>query len=485
MRLVLSIAIALLAVSPWVYGQADFTSGLAGHWQAEGNGKDAAAQWHGRLQDVTFGPGAVGQQAFRFANPNRSAVLMDAAALDEDFDALSVLAWVNAEGHGHSNYDGFGRTIISRTEGGGFALRVIDGQVQFDLRTEGGTVHKLRFSQAVVPLKRWTHLAAVYDGHAAQVYVDGVPAGEAQSVSGRIKRTTLPGALLVIGNEPGATPQQPGPVQFGNFGWQGLIDDVRCYRRALDAQAVRACYESTRPAVVETPLPKAKQAATSKTAPIAHALRVVFQWRDPALFALLLWTGALLIGARVWRSLAICAGISASFWCVASVSDRPFIFHPGAPDSILFSFGLVAVGYVVWRKWGHRIGLKSAEQPVSAAVSHAGRLGTMLFGAVACCVAAFPVAFLVALFWRLPIPFGKYESGIEGAGKSWFAVLFYGAVGGFALLGIWGAIGGAIAHQRHTPNRAAVLRLTLVLASLGAALGVGLLSVLDKIIGPW
>ena len=46
------------------------------HWQAEGDGKDSAPNGRGRMQDMSFGPGAVGTQAFRFPNAHRSAVLM-------------------------------------------------------------------------------------------------------------------------------------------------------------------------------------------------------------------------------------------------------------------------------------------------------------------------------------------------------------------------------------------------------------------------
>lgn len=355
---------------------------------------------------------------------------------------------------------------------------------QFDLRTEDGKVHKLQFADATVPLHRWTHVAAVFDGSTARVYVNGIQAGEAQAVSGRIKRTTLPSAVLIIGNEPGSTPQKAGPVQFGNFGWEGLIDDLRCYRRSLDAEAVRACYAATRPVIVETPS-EPRSPISAKTAFMQQMQHVFHRWRDPVFFALLLWPLALLVGARVRRSLAVCGGISALLWFFAWAAGRPFIFHPGSAGSIMLSFGLVAAGYGVWRLWVHRIRPGAAGQRVSALVSPVGRISAMMLGGVASCMAAFPAAFIVALVWRLPIPFGGYASGMEGAGKSWFAVLFYGIVGGFPVLGVLGAICGAVAHQQCMPDRQAVVRLTMLLGALVAAMAVGLLTVLDMLIGPW
>ncbi len=473
MKLTLFTSCLLLIAASWLRGQEDHTSGLAAHWQAEGDGKEAASRWPGQLQDVFFSPGAVGKQAFHFLNPNRSAVLMEAAALDEGFATLSILVWVNAEQHGHSDYDGFGRTILSRTEGGGFALRVMDGLVQFELRTEDGRVHKLLFPAAKVPLHRWTHLTAVYDGSMARVYVDGAATGAAQAVSGRIKKTTLPGARLIIGNEPGSAPQQPGPVQFGSFGWQGMIDDVRFYTRALSAEAVRSCFEAKRPQV------------SFKVVFFESWRRVFHRLRDPALFAVLLWVLSLFTGTRVWRALAVCAAISALHWLLAQVTGSAFIFHPGAPKTLLPSFGLVGLGYVLWRAWRKRRVDAATETFGPPPGFLAGRLKMMFLGAVVCCLVAFPAAFVTALVWRLPIPFGKYESGMHGAGMSWFAVLFYGAIGGFAVLGTFGAIGGAVAHQRHAPDSGAVLRLNLLLAFLFATLAVGLLSGRDLLIGKW
>ena len=99
---------------------------------------------------------------------------------------------------------------------------------------------------------------------------------------------------------------------------------------------------------------------------------------------------------------------------------------------------------------------------------------------------AFPVAALVALVFRFPIPFSGYGSGPEAVLPSLVAVLFYGALfGGFLLLAVLGAVGGLIACfiGKHDGKR--TFRLTWAFALLVDLLAMLTLAVLDKIIGPW
>ena len=67
-------------------------------------------------------------------------------------------------------------------------------------------------------------------------------------------------------------------------------------------------------------------------------------------------------------------------------------------------------------------------------------------GIVVALLGIFPVAALVALIYRFPIPAVGYLSGLDGMMGSPLAVLLYGIVGGFYLLAVFGAIAGAVAH---------------------------------------
>jgi hypothetical protein len=75
------------------------------------------------------------------------------------------------------------------------------------------------------PLDRWTHVALTYDMKALRLYVDGTEASH-RAMTGRTLRTTDP--LWIGGNRP-----------FGEY-FQGVIDEVRVYDRALRPSEVRA-----------------------------------------------------------------------------------------------------------------------------------------------------------------------------------------------------------------------------------------------------
>jgi len=74
------------------------------------------------------------------------------------------------------------------------------------------------------PPGRWTHLAVTYDGGAVRLYVNGVEASS-QRASGTIRSTADP--LWIGGNRP-----------YGEY-FNGVIDDVRIYDRALSPVEVR------------------------------------------------------------------------------------------------------------------------------------------------------------------------------------------------------------------------------------------------------
>lgn len=109
----------------------------------------------------------------------------------------------------------------------------------------------------------------------------------------------------------------------------------------------------------------------------------------------------------------------------------------------------------------------------------------VLRGALWAVALAFPFAAICALLYRFPVPFAGYETGLIAVPGALVAVVFYGILGGFPALLAAGALSGAAAHTLGRPDVRRVRWLTLAFAGLTALLGVGLLAVLDKLIGPW
>ncbi len=87
-------------------------------------------------------------------------------------------------------------------------------------------------------------------------------------------------------------------------------------------------------------------------------------------------------------------------------------------------------------------------------IANAGsRLKLALMGSVWSVASTFPIAGLMALVFRFPIPFAGYRSGFAAIQPAILAVLFYGVfVGGFVLVGLLGAVGGFVAATFKGPD---------------------------------
>ena len=75
---------------------------------------------------------------------------------------------------------------------------------------------------------QWHHVAASYDGNEQRLYLDGQPCGPVVRWHGDIPATACD---LIVGNH-----QRPSP---GSDGFDGLIDELRIYNRALSADGDR------------------------------------------------------------------------------------------------------------------------------------------------------------------------------------------------------------------------------------------------------
>lgn len=112
-------------------------------------------------------------------------------------------------------------------------------------------------------------------------------------------------------------------------------------------------------------------------------------------------------------------------------------------------------------------------------------LSAVVRGALLAVVVAFPLAAICALVYRFPVPFAGYAAGPGEVLNALVAVLFYGMLGGFPALAVAGALGGATAYGLRKPDTQRVRRLVLAFSTIVAALAVGTLAILDKLIGPW
>ena len=99
--------------------------------------------------------------------------------------------------------------------------------LRFRLKT-GGTTTTLISSGNVIRAGTWYHVAAVYDGSQMQIVLDGAVIASTQK-SGTVGTNVNVHAAL--GNQPAGS---------GNRAFDGLLDDVRVYNRALTLRSIQA-----------------------------------------------------------------------------------------------------------------------------------------------------------------------------------------------------------------------------------------------------
>ena len=200
-------------------------------WPGEGDASDVVDDNTGTLAGgVTFADGMVGE-AFLFDgvdgrvevphNPNQNPG-----------SQLTIEAWVNPSSYAH------GRTIFQKrspSNVGGYVFESVhapfgpENSLQFVIMI-GGTYTTVQAPANVVSIGTWQHVAATYDGTAMRIYVNGAEVAE-MAVSGDIDAVSDP---VVMGRN----------VVSPEIAWDGLIDEISLYARALDPVEIQAIFDA-------------------------------------------------------------------------------------------------------------------------------------------------------------------------------------------------------------------------------------------------
>ena len=213
--------------------------GLAGWWPGDGQANDIVGGQHGILAGgVTFAPGIVGQ-AFAFDGVD-DRVDIPFSGSNNFAGGITTDAWVKP------NAIKLGSRVVGR-ELSPSSCSYPYLSFDLDVRAQAGNRAVFYFSTSddvlyqvtgtsVIPTGVFTHLAATYDGSVARLYVNGV-LESSLAVSGTLKASLEP---LVVGNAGEACrPPFVGQVEF-----DGLIDEVELYGRALDAPEIQAIFSA-------------------------------------------------------------------------------------------------------------------------------------------------------------------------------------------------------------------------------------------------
>ena len=208
-------------------------SGMVDWWKGEGNANDSVGANNGTLTGGTYTSGMVGQ-AFSLSGSSNFVSVPDSPSLDSLTTQITVELWMKA-GQLTPNADWKGLVTKGNSS---WRLQATTFDKTVDWYINGLSSPDLLGTRDVND-GQWHHVAAVYDGANMFLYVDGTLDGS-HAATGLIAQTSDP---LCIGANSQAFVPSCGCNQLGYF-FNGLIDEVSLYKRALSASEIKAIYDA-------------------------------------------------------------------------------------------------------------------------------------------------------------------------------------------------------------------------------------------------
>jgi len=201
---------------------ADLTAGLAGSWNLDEGAGSVAADSSGNGNDGAFVgepvwvAGQIGT-ALQFDGVDDYVEVPHHETLTVD-NEVTVALWMNPERY-NSEGEGWGGIMAKGYPRPYSLFTEADGNLHFSTAGVGTA------STGVVPLNEWSHVTAMVVGGSHAYYINGNPSGGG-------------GSGIVL---PDAANTEP--VTFGNIDetarfYQGMLDEVRVYTRALSPAEV-------------------------------------------------------------------------------------------------------------------------------------------------------------------------------------------------------------------------------------------------------
>lgn len=212
-----------LAAGQMGEAKGDVIDGLVAWWKLDGNANDSIGGYNGTITDATNAVGQVGG-AYGF---NGSSAIISCGSMTNNLDgSFTFAAWCLPA---TVVYDVRQVMVSERTAALYRAcLGIFQGRYSFG--QYDGNVNSFVVSTALFEIGVWKHICGVRNTATGKItlYVNGVFDIDAVDASGS------PGAYsaLYIG----------GQINQANRYWDGLIDDVRIYNRALSSNEVSTIY---------------------------------------------------------------------------------------------------------------------------------------------------------------------------------------------------------------------------------------------------
>jgi len=214
---------------------------LVAHWKFDENSGSSAADASGNnntgaLQNTPtwVAPGKLGPAALLFsAGSLQSVTAANSASLNSPVKAITISAWVNA-----ADWGGNRRIVQKGNSDNQYRLLAENSVLKFHLNGVD------TLTAPLPPTGVWVHLAATWDGSTMVIYTNGVQQ-TSQGAGGSI--TTTADALAIA--------KKNGSSVGGDY-FNGRLDDVRIYNRALAAAEIGFIMTNSPPVFTSNPFIK-------------------------------------------------------------------------------------------------------------------------------------------------------------------------------------------------------------------------------------
>ena len=136
-------------------------------------------------------------------------------------DQITVAVWVKA-----TNFGDY-RTVMSNTDGSGYALSVENGVPTGWVHVNGDYLHVI--GKTKLEEDTWYHLALTFDGNDGIIYLNG----EEEAKGTRKGKITASSSDFFIGAEPSGN-----SIDHSYPAWHGILDEFYFYDRALSKEEI-------------------------------------------------------------------------------------------------------------------------------------------------------------------------------------------------------------------------------------------------------
>jgi glycerophosphoryl diester phosphodiesterase len=205
--------------------------GLIAHWSFDentgSNANDLAFNGNTLNTSNANWTGGISQSALHFNGTSSYVNILPSPSLDIDLDAVSISAWIKLEELPSQMPDDYGPIYDSDEDYYVLYLDKANQELRFKVKDGLGLVSRPGIPQSDLTLNQWIHVAGIYNGKEAMIYLNGELA-DSHATSG----------IGVLGSNQNAEIGR----NNGNY-FKGSIDELKIYERPLSRQEVVNQYE--------------------------------------------------------------------------------------------------------------------------------------------------------------------------------------------------------------------------------------------------